>query len=314
MDFTGLLKEIESHDSICIFRHEHPDCDAVGSQFGLKQWLQDNYPEKKIYALGFESCSQGSWPESDQANESVIQNSLAIVLDTSNLTRVDDMRCSEAFRIIKIDHHPNREPFGTLNFVHEEAAATCEILSAFFQNSSKTVSLETANRLYCGLLTDTLCFRTSNTTAHTLAMASYIAGFGVDIPQINRMLFDQSLSDYKFAGYMRSHYQMMGSYMVYAIVPLTVQNQFHMTGSEVRNFIDEFGHVREFRVWAVFTEKIQDGRRLYDGSLRSKTITVNDIAEQFNGGGHRNAAGVKNLDEESLNKLLQSLFSRVSKK
>ncbi|NCB33958.1 MAG: bifunctional oligoribonuclease/PAP phosphatase NrnA, partial [Erysipelotrichia bacterium] len=173
MDFTGLLNEIESHDRICLFRHEYPDCDAVGSQFGLKHWLQDNYPEKTVYALGFETCSQGSWPESDQVDESTIQNSLAIVLDTSNLARVDDMRCSEASRIIKIDHHPNREPFGALNFVYESAAATCEILASFMQNTGKIISIETANRLYCGLLTDTLCFRTSNTTAHTLAMAGY---------------------------------------------------------------------------------------------------------------------------------------------
>ena len=57
--FDGLLDEIKYSDVITIFRHVRPDCDAVGSQFGLKSWLNDNFPEKKVYALGNEYCQQG---------------------------------------------------------------------------------------------------------------------------------------------------------------------------------------------------------------------------------------------------------------
>lgn len=52
MDFNLLLEEIEKYDSIVIYRHENPDVDACGSQFGLKSWLEDNYPNKKVYAFG----------------------------------------------------------------------------------------------------------------------------------------------------------------------------------------------------------------------------------------------------------------------
>ena len=48
-----LLKEkIEEFDTIVIFRHQSPDFDAFGSQLGLKTWILDNYPNKKVYAVG----------------------------------------------------------------------------------------------------------------------------------------------------------------------------------------------------------------------------------------------------------------------
>ena len=55
MNFEGLLETIERFDIITLYRHEHPDCDAAGSQFGLKEWLNVNFPQKKVYALGNET-------------------------------------------------------------------------------------------------------------------------------------------------------------------------------------------------------------------------------------------------------------------
>ena len=52
MGFDRLLQQIENAKIITIFRHTNPDCDALGSQFGLKKWIQDNYPDKQVYALG----------------------------------------------------------------------------------------------------------------------------------------------------------------------------------------------------------------------------------------------------------------------
>ena len=89
--FDGLLETIKSADIITLFRHIHPDCDAVGSQFGLKNWILENWPEKQVYALGNEYCPQGnSWPESDTCSKDIIRHSVAIILDTANEERIDD--------------------------------------------------------------------------------------------------------------------------------------------------------------------------------------------------------------------------------
>lgn len=44
--------KLEQYDSIVIFHHIRPDGDCLGSQFGLRELLRINYPEKKFMQLG----------------------------------------------------------------------------------------------------------------------------------------------------------------------------------------------------------------------------------------------------------------------
>ena len=131
MGFDRLLQQIENAKIITIFRHTNPDCDALGSQFGLKKWIQDNYPDKQVYALGYDAPNQGVWPKSDEAGDEVIAQSFAIVVDTANTERIDDQRFASASSIFKIDHHPDRFFYGDDQIVDESAAATCQILADF---------------------------------------------------------------------------------------------------------------------------------------------------------------------------------------
>lgn len=312
MNFDGLIEAIQSFDTITIYRHEHPDCDAMGSQNGLAQWLKTNFPDKHIYRMGKDTTDQAPFPASDAVDDETVKKSLAIVLDTANQERVDDQRFASAAEIIKIDHHPDRDHFGDLCYVFPKAAATCEILTRFFKDNANTyhLSKDAVIYLYEGLLTDTLCFRTSNTTSHTLEAASYLAHYDIDIPGINRLLFDHSYHDYQFAGYVHNHVNWKEGEPAYLILDQKILKQYNMTAPKARNFIDELGHVKEFQIWAMFTQH-DDGEPLYDGSLRAKTIVINDLAEKYHGGGHPNACGVKNLTESEIKALLSDLSKRL---
>ncbi|MBQ6488570.1 MAG: bifunctional oligoribonuclease/PAP phosphatase NrnA [Solobacterium sp.] len=312
MNFSDLLlHEIEAADIITIYRHVHPDCDAVGSQFGLFNWLKENWPEKQVYALGHETCTQGHWPDPDTVSDETIRNSLAIVLDTANTARIDDERAMTALKVIKIDHHPNREPFGDIQMVSDSSAATCEILTELLKGTAYPLSSTSARYFYAGILTDTLCFRTSNTTAHTLKMAAVLAEHEFSIPELNRELFDRTISEFEFASYLRSAVQFTEQRnMGYVILSQDELNRFRLKGSEARNYIDEIGHITELEVWCVFTERISE-KGIYDGSLRSKHVSVNDIAERFHGGGHKNASGVKDLTQIDLKDIIQQLKSKA---
>ncbi|MBQ9328391.1 MAG: bifunctional oligoribonuclease/PAP phosphatase NrnA [Solobacterium sp.] len=313
-EFDGLLEAIETAETITLFRHARPDCDAVGSQFGLKQWIEENWPEKRVYALGYDYCSQGNcWSYSDTVSLEVIRDSTAIVLDTANTDRIDDIRCLQARKLVKIDHHPDHTPYGDLSLVFVYSAATCEILGEFFRRQTdKTMSLTTAEYLFRGILTDTLSFRTNNTTEHTLAIAGWLAGFGVRIPEINRELFDKSLKDYRFGSMMRNTVQFAaGNHMAYRIVSDEEMKEWGLTISDVKNFVEEYGRVQEIELYAVFCENTSTDPVTYEGSLRSHTIPINLIAEQFNGGGHVNACGVRGLPKEKLEELIQVLASTI---
>ncbi len=313
--FEGLLQEIESADTITIFRHVHPDCDAVGSQFGLKNWINENWPKKQVFALGNEYCTQGNcWPESDTCTLHEIRRSTAIIVDTANEERIDDDRFEYARKRIKIDHHPNRSPYGDMMFVYERSAAACEILAEFFkQCPDQEMSQKTAEYLFRGLLTDTLSFTTNSTREHTLTIAGWLAQYSVRIPQLNRELFEISLPDFRFKSMLQDTVVIThDGKMAYRIVSSSEMEDWGLTTSEVKNFIQVYGDVKDFEIFAIFCEMPGTNPVTYEGSLRSKTVIINDIAEKFHGGGHANACGVRGLSDEELIALLDALHDRIT--
>ena len=308
-----IVSLFEQYDVITIFRHTHPDCDAVGSQFGLKQWLKENYPWKQVYALGTEQCSQGIFPPNDEAPEELISQSLAVVLDSATAERTDDQRFLQAAYILRIDHHPVSDDFGNVMYIYTEAAATCELLTEIFaEQSEKQFSSVTAGYLYKGLLTDTLCFRTSNTTGKTLSAAAVLANKGIDIPGINRELFDQSLSSFQFASFVRSRLDIPYPGFGSVLITLEDQKNWNIDSSEAKTYIDEIGHISDLQAWVLFVERLQEQTIVYDGSLRSKSIPINGVASVYRGGGHKNAAGVKGLSKNEYLRILKDIIQEMS--
>ena len=50
--FEKIRALIEQYNTIILHRHSKPDGDAIGSQIGLKQLIIDNYPNKRVFAVG----------------------------------------------------------------------------------------------------------------------------------------------------------------------------------------------------------------------------------------------------------------------
>lgn len=84
INFETLCKEIEQASQITIFRHVHPDWDAIGAQLGLKTWIKEHYPDKAVYALGDPGTFVQYEAYFDQVDDEAIASSLAIVVDCGN--------------------------------------------------------------------------------------------------------------------------------------------------------------------------------------------------------------------------------------
>ena len=50
--YGEVLKKIKEYDRIAIFRHDHPDYDALGSQMAFVHFIKDNFPEKSDVYVG----------------------------------------------------------------------------------------------------------------------------------------------------------------------------------------------------------------------------------------------------------------------
>lgn len=111
-----ILGAIKEFDTIIIHRHVRPDPDALGSQGGLSTILQESFPEKNIYTVGYNEPSLAYLRVMDDIEDSVYENALVIVCDTANQERVDDQRYTKGKMLIKIDHHPNEDPYGDITW------------------------------------------------------------------------------------------------------------------------------------------------------------------------------------------------------
>lgn len=300
--FESLLKAILDYSVITIYHHVNPDLDALGSQFGLKYWLLENFPEKKVYCLGENDAP--FFDRFDVIDLDIIKESLAIIVDTPSAHRVSDQRFTFAKISFMLDHHPLESTYTTYSLQGVNYASTTELIATFIRQTSYSLSKKSASALYMGLLTDTMCFKTNNTTADTLSIASYLASFDLDISGLNHAIFDVSLDSFKFKGFVNQHLKVL-SHFGYIILKKEDLVPFNISLADAKNYVSEFSEIKGINIWGIF---ILNDEALYDGSIRSKSVAINEIAKQYNGGGHKNACGVKSLSYERLSQLIEELI------
>lgn len=303
-----LLALTDKYDSIVLFRHSYPDGDALGSQFGLKLYLENIYPDKKIYAVGQRFKSLSHFPASDEVSDEIIEKSLGIVLDCANRERIDDQRYKLCKQLVKIDHHPRVDDYGDLQIVRVEASATCEILATMLMNNHIDLSHDCADYLYCGLIADTQKFSIPAVTSDTFKAAAYLTQFGVDVQECAIAMFSASYDEYRFISYLRSKV-IYEDHVAYVILNKEDYESQGMNFESVKDKVFVMNDVKDFKVYALFTQNPET--MTYNGSLRSKTIVVNDIAARYNGGGHAFASGTKHLTLESISSLVGELKQRL---
>lgn len=293
--WKALQQGIESHDVITLFRHQYPDHDALGSQLGLKAWLQQAYPDKQILALG-------SGERMDQADDALIARSFAIITDTSNSARVDDGRWKLADETARIDHHVLVETFTDHDLVEEDAAATCEIIPLLLKEAGVPIPQKAAQLLYEGLIADCINYSIKSTTPKTMEAGAWLLEQKADVVQAKSDCFASSYEDYVYETRVRSKTCRQERFL-YAIMEPDDYLLCAQTFTTAKEKVYALSGIRDLEVWALFT-RMEDGEH-YACSLRSRTLPVRDIAARFGGGGHECASGIKNLSVSQVQEIIR---------
>ncbi|MGN1276156.1 MAG: bifunctional oligoribonuclease/PAP phosphatase NrnA [Floccifex sp.] len=300
-----ILEEIAKASRITIFRHQLADMDAVGSQLGLSTWIKETYPEKEVYNVGFPSPISEKFENSlDEVSDEQIQDSLAILLDTSNLARVSDPRFSLAKRKIRIDHHVKIESICDIEWIDEKASATCEMLPLLFMRNDIHISSKVAQYFYCGLIADNIRFSISSVRKETFEVAAYLMECGVDVLQANEINYAISYSDYLYETKVRQNSKRV-NHCLYAIMEKEDYDACHQSYENAKDKVYVLSGIEDIQIWALFT-KMKDSD-LYSCSLRSKSLNIRDIAQSFHGGGHICACGIKNVTKEQVDEIISQL-------
>jgi phosphoesterase RecJ-like protein len=298
-----VLAELRSAPKLIVVTHENVDGDALGSLIAMQEILttqgrdslmfidSGEFPLPNEYRF-FELSGLVSAPPEDLEERTIV------FLDCGNLER----NPAEAFRrpgahIVNIDHHHDNTLFGTVNYVLPEASCTAEIVWDLMHGLGVQATLNIAEALYVGLITDTGRFMYENTSPRAHQMAADLIEAGVDVHEIYRRVYE-GVPYGKLALLARG----LAKIARYDGGRLTVTEldarDFAESGAEEsysEGVIDHLRAVEGTAVAALIRERMgdNDGGRPRKVSLRAsdERVDVSAIARAQGGGGHRQAAG-----------------------
>lgn len=308
--YKQVLSMIKKYDKIVIFRHEMPDYDALGTQMGLATWLKENFKGKEIHVTGQNHVcfTPRLYPYMEEMEDAWFDNNefLAIVVDTGNTARISDKRYQKAKNIIKIDHHPNKEPYGDIVIVNDELASCAELVANMLVYFNKKLSKEAAHYFYSGIAGDSGRFLYNSTSAHTFAIAQILIETGFNLSKdVYQKMYQKNIDDLKVTAYVLNDFKVSKGGVAYYVLPSDIQEKLKITTERGKENVNLFANIEGINAWCSITEDPKEG--LWRVSIRSKETPINGVAQMFEGGGHDQASGCKLHDIKDLPKLIAEL-------
>jgi phosphoesterase RecJ-like protein len=299
--------------------HISPDGDAIGSLVGLtlilralgkqvQPVIQDAPHPRFDYITGLRDIRQRVTEDFD----------LVVTVDAADRSRIGSVLSTERqgqIPMIVFDHHITNTCYGTINVIDSTVASTSEMMLRLCRLLEVPLTVEIATALLTGILTDTLCFRTTNTTWETMASAVELVKVGAPMAEITRRaLVLRPLESLRLQASGMVGAQLDGR-VVHAVLTRKMRKELGIRdergdGGLVGTLIT----ANEVDIAAVFVElvtgEIEVGMRAAPG------FDVSQVAITLGGGGHPAAAGctVAGPVRDAVNRVLPLLREAVQRR
>lgn len=298
-------KLIGSAGNILLTAHISPDGDALGATLGLWHYLciigkkatvmvPNRYPSFYDWMPGIGNVVV--MEEAKQLGVQIVKEAdLVFCLDYNSLDRVNGMKPlleqSKAPKIL-IDHHLYPDIDTKVAISHPEISSTSELIFRVIcrMGGYSDMSLEAAQCIYTGMMTDTGGFTYNSNNREIYTIIGYLIDKGIDKDDIYRRVFNTYSEDrLRLLGYCLNKMEVMNDCNT-AIITLTLDElqKFNYHVGDTEGFVNIPMQIKQVNR-SVLVREDKDKIKL---SFRSQgDVPVNTLAEQFGGGGHRNAAG-----------------------
>ncbi len=304
MHFTAVADFIRRNTSFILTAHETPDGDAVGSEYAAYEALRQLGKEVRILnademARKYEFLDPHNRIQQLNSLDLVpadIENWSLLILDTNdihNIGQIETLILPRVNEYFIIDHHENGGDILTGNLVENEASSTCEILYELLQELGVELTYPIALALYTGIVYDTGSFIYPKTTVKTFEAAKRLVETGVNPNFVYSKIYDSnSISSLRLQSAVLSTLELFYNSRV---AVLTMTNDMIAECDAIYEESDPLINIplksEDIRV-SVFFKENEEG--ILRCSMRSKgNINVAEIAQLYNGGGHKTAAGFK---------------------
>lgn len=297
--FKTVLNIIRRHRKFLLTTHHNPDADAVSSVLAMAMFLKSK--GKQVHVLNEDACPQwlkflpGIPAFKKAADIKKVDYEAAIVLDCGDLGRVGGVGkfIHKAKPLINIDHHVTNDRFGSVNVVDPKASSSCEMIFDLLKEAKYPLNKNLALLLYAGIMTDTGSFRFENTSAHCHAVAEQLMAFKFSAASMyDRLYVGIPVADMKMFTDVIHGAQLLDGNRVYCVsLPKKAVDRFSKSFDLKEKLFAFLRSVEGIEVVVILTELNPKEVRV---NLRSQSnFDVAGLAQQFDGGGHKKAAGCK---------------------
>jgi len=291
---SQVVELIENKNRFAITSHIRPDGDSLGSSLGLFWLLRALGKDVEVIMRDSAPLAYQKLPGADTVRVTPAVDRTydgVFVIECSDIDRPGLIDLEKQF-VVNIDHHSTTELFGTVNWIDSTASAVGEMIYNLCKATGVRVTKEIAECVYTALLTDTGSFHYSNTTERTFKIASELVRIGVKPAKSAEAIFGSyEWSKIELLGQVLSTARRDESgHVAWMRQTMEMQERTQASDEDADGFVNYPLTVGDVEVTALFKES---GPGVYRTSLRSKgDVNVAKIAEQFGGGGHRNASGI----------------------
>ncbi len=289
---------LQSFEDVAIVFHKNPDGDAIGSAAALFLGLKKLNKRCKILSFSktpekFDFLFKGCCCED-------FDHKKVVAVDLANANLLEDELVGLKIDLV-IDHHVSNDVEADFCLVDETAAATCEVVfELLIRFAGVEIDREIAMSLYVGIVTDTGCFRFSNTTSKTHKIAADLLEFGIDFADFNRRFFEmRTFNQLKLQSLAIQNLQFCFDGRCCFVV--VTKQMFSYCGCDDSDSFVVLSVAKSVVgvCVSVVLKQIEDCR--FKASVRtSNGFSALRFCEKFGGGGHEFAAGFEicsSLDE-----------------
>ena len=292
--FKEILKQIKKYDNIVIARHIGADPDALGSQFALKELIEVNFKNKKVYAVGSIASRFKFMGNTDKIDDLDKAQSLLIVVDTPDIKRIEDIDNPNDFAsVIKIDHHPFIEKFSSNSIEYiEEASSASQLVFKFALDCKLKLTKKIAENIYIGIIGDTDRFLHDYTTNETFELVTKLLNMtNIEFTKLYEPLYTRPLQEIKFQGYIYQNLTLTDNNVAYIKITDDIIKKFDVDSAAAGNMINDLKFVSGILIWVFFSEDPK--MKIIKANIRSRGPIINEVAMKYGGGGHVYASGAR---------------------
>ena len=283
-----------SAEKIIISGHSNPDGDSIGALLSLGMGLESL--GKEVFMVCHDQIPKKykNLPGISQIVKSSNQNfDLAIAVDCGSKEMIGPTYqvFKKANRILEIDHHRSRIPFGDVSFVDPDASSAGELVYELLIDLDIPITTDIAQNILTSILVETNSFRLPGIRPRTFELCAELLRTGVNFHKLaesvywvtskeTAILSGICLSRCKFA---------FDGQIAWSIINRKDFKKIGAIDADADPITETIRSIQGVKIAILIRENSHNQMRI---SIRSKDgINVSAIAEKFGGGGHLSAAG-----------------------